>query len=816
MDLPTCPGCGQSVLDDDAEVCPFCGAPMSGNASKSAQKAAKKPKKPSQAPASSQPENGNPSPTSEKKNSSRRKQTAKAQPSDDMKELGLESVIPTDAIQASPRQTKSRRFKVICPMCDVTGYIPLNAASKEIKCPNRKCLSPIFKAPEIKRTEKVNTTGKKVRKNNSKLIIAASAGVILLLVIIAVAVVLKKEPNKAPLFKKSTSPDTTAKTDNSKQDNSDDPANDKTEPSKNETVSNEVIINETINKLMPEYATSFDRNRSKAYCRRLSAIACAITGNIERANEELERFDAVSSSSTYEKIFPISEITWYHLKNNEKDKALKKAEQLLTLKNQLPLQGHTAIDSATTVAAILVALDRQEEAIQLVTKYNQPGLVGQSLALIRKSQSLQDFNFDRFVDQRQSFNTRYPQWSTVTIALAIHGFDTKAENWALNSPNDISRLECLSALIDARTKSIISSDQSNAFNLFKTKITTLPNKYHAFLWARASTNAATYISEKLAQQLLDESYKALTNQPAPEDYKIPDKKQLAKSQLTLTSDPFINAMTKLEIARAEHLLKQQEKSWSSIVQSLSWLKQSAASLNQAKPLIDDFNKRGQQDIQNELKSLLELETKLTTISAYRTYRNNCKQIFSLAEERHSRSISVLSTAISWNLESEVLEDIRNSGEYNSTDLFLQIKEKSKQNGKDLKIPNAILNNKTEPSLHLIKLRYLTALQNDDVSAALKIISKRKNSEKPWKAVQFLAITSKIAREKNIQGFDFLRNLHDPITKEIAIRLFSANLSAEGFAIEAWNFCQKRQERLSPTERISGLLGTIEGILASKR
>jgi len=30
MDLPTCPACKQSVLDDDAVDCPFCGAPMKG------------------------------------------------------------------------------------------------------------------------------------------------------------------------------------------------------------------------------------------------------------------------------------------------------------------------------------------------------------------------------------------------------------------------------------------------------------------------------------------------------------------------------------------------------------------------------------------------------------------------------------------------------------------------------------------------------------------------------------------------------------------------------------------------------------------
>ncbi len=38
MDLPTCPACGQSVLDDDAVDCPFCGASLKGGGKGSAPK----------------------------------------------------------------------------------------------------------------------------------------------------------------------------------------------------------------------------------------------------------------------------------------------------------------------------------------------------------------------------------------------------------------------------------------------------------------------------------------------------------------------------------------------------------------------------------------------------------------------------------------------------------------------------------------------------------------------------------------------------------------------------------------------------------
>src|SRR5262245_2016313 len=43
MDLPTCPACKQSVLDDDAVDCPFCGAPMKGGPGKPRTATAPKP-----------------------------------------------------------------------------------------------------------------------------------------------------------------------------------------------------------------------------------------------------------------------------------------------------------------------------------------------------------------------------------------------------------------------------------------------------------------------------------------------------------------------------------------------------------------------------------------------------------------------------------------------------------------------------------------------------------------------------------------------------------------------------------------------------
>ena len=53
MDFQICPSCQQSVLEDDVEVCPFCGASMKGPPAKTAKPtpAAKKSPTPAKAPA---------------------------------------------------------------------------------------------------------------------------------------------------------------------------------------------------------------------------------------------------------------------------------------------------------------------------------------------------------------------------------------------------------------------------------------------------------------------------------------------------------------------------------------------------------------------------------------------------------------------------------------------------------------------------------------------------------------------------------------------------------------------------------------------
>lgn len=819
MDLPTCPGCGQSVLDDDAENCPFCGASMSGKPGKKSSGPAKKtsspPKAPAPPPASGKPVQKPSRPQAQKpvKKPVSANAAAAQAGQDDLKELGLDSVIPTDAIQASPRQTKSHRFEVTCPMCDTTGYIPMNASNREVKCPNRQCLSPVFKAPEIKRKETVNTTAKKVRKNKSRLIMAGG-GVLLFFILIFVAAIFLKR-NKTDEPENLPNPENITKTANEETENKNEDPDEVTTPVEEEVVSNEEIIKDITTQLIPSYASVNDRNRSKSYCRRLAAIAFAITGQVDQAKEELANFDKVGSSSPYEKIFPLSEMIWHYLAEGDRENAIKLTEELALLENELPNQGYTAIDSATTIASVYAALDKLDEAKTLVRKYNNPELVGQGLAIVRKSQYLQEFHFDQFLESQRVFDTIAPQWSTVACSLSVNGHDKEALTWCENAPNDLARLECYSEVINALARSIRKGDQSKAFETYKTKITRLPEKFHSTLWARAAINSFASINNETASLMLDEALKVVNKAPDEEAFKIPDRKTLASEELKLDSSPILKALSFYEIARCQHLLAQAENCWSSLVQSHNWLKKSAPQPSEAKTLMDEFKKRRLPEIQKDLKALLDLESEARASLALTQYRNNCRELEEMSSKRYDFTLSLLSTAVLWGLEEEVSKAISDVEDFQSSSLVMLIREKAKLSGQKLEVLPEESNEDVTPSLDQAKMMWQDYYSKGDLRNAMQVIDSRSNSEKPWITIQYLDLTSRIAEDQKHDGMDFLRNLRDPILKEVALRLFAARKSEDGQQVEVWNFMKERRERLNPTERISGLLGTIEGILASE-
>ena len=152
MDLPTCPSCGQSVLDDDATDCPFCGAAMDGSspAKKPAGGAVKK------------------SPSAKK--------TGKDTTTDDDDPFAIKQApAAKKVLPCARRPMKGRLHRVVCPMCDTQGFIPKRAVGHQVKCANPECLVPVFTAGGDKADEKPKAPARVSDEEAAKNAAAAAA-----------------------------------------------------------------------------------------------------------------------------------------------------------------------------------------------------------------------------------------------------------------------------------------------------------------------------------------------------------------------------------------------------------------------------------------------------------------------------------------------------------------------------------------------------------------------------------------------------------------------------------------------------------------
>ena len=234
MSLPTCPSCGQSVLEDNPVDCPFCGAAMDGSrGAKNTPRpkagpvinrpgARKIPEKPA-APTAPVVDSVTPAPEAPKPAARPAGGPRGSKPvvdEDDPFGVGMASAA-AQAIQATAKPEKGRLLKVVCPMCEQVGFVPKNAVGKSVKCANEKCMVPIFTAHDP--SEQV-TDRKPVRmsdeaeaarraadaarpKKRNPMVVYGIVGGILLLLTIALIPLLNKAPDNPELNKPVVIPD---------------------------------------------------------------------------------------------------------------------------------------------------------------------------------------------------------------------------------------------------------------------------------------------------------------------------------------------------------------------------------------------------------------------------------------------------------------------------------------------------------------------------------------------------------------------------------------------------------------------------------
>lgn len=456
MDLPTCPSCGQSVLDDDVDDCPFCGASLSG-------KPAAKPKQPAAAESSSA------APETEAKSAStatKTKPKSKAAPAkstatkqapseDDPFALERATAARRKVVQLKPRPQPGRKHEVVCPMCETIGYTARKAAGMDVKCANPNCEFPLFTAPAVESEEEAEAAAEAQAAKDTSwkrflTPVNVGIGVFVLLALIIVAMYLPGSGSNSTPGPDGPDPvtDNTKKGDKPIEENGPNVVgprkNEKTDAEKIAELRQEVLLRisrQSINDLLP-----------KAIARHLTVIAFARAGKTKEAEDALTQLRTVAQGSGGEffLIRPLATLAQAHRKAGDEKTANERLDEAKTILAGLKKDvGRSRYDAMTTVAAWLTAAGKLNDAKELLNADQSSDAVAQESLILFAARTVERDNVGAAIANRPVRHTASAAAVSVTLLLAAHDHMADALKWAQAQSTD-SRPACLTAWAEAR------------------------------------------------------------------------------------------------------------------------------------------------------------------------------------------------------------------------------------------------------------------------------------------------------------------------------------------------------------------------------
>ena len=658
MDFPVCPACSQSVLDDDAEDCPFCGSSM--KAKPGAKPAAPKPAASASAKLGAAPSK----PTAAGKGTSANKHGGgKAGAADD---FPFDADLPASksAIQAMPNATKQRSLKVVCPMCETAGYVPPTAAGQEVKCANPKCMMPVFKAPATV----VVAPPTPPKKSNLLPIIGVTAVVLVVagLGIFVLPGLLASKPKPSGMSDEarelmaemskgnSGTPTTSTKTTRANTT----PTNTTTTPgtTKNNVTgaapkSAEAVIAEALKQLNDACLVGDRRQRSKPYCRQLAAEANALAGDAAAAREHLAQLIVVGKDVPYYRIVPNLELFWSEWSAGDKAAAAKSLDAALADAPKIPKVGRNQLEIAGRLAAALVEGGRIPDALTVLQGHQSAEADGQLAAHV---QMVTDGRLARLTSVRAVLPWSAPQAVAATATLVTRGQLTAARDWAAAQPNDEAKSECLAIWAEGAARGQAQPGSADSNKEIVDAVQALAPTLAARVWARAAYGrfaakdvGGTAATLKLARDLL-------TTVAAPSEPTMPEIKQTMKFTLPAPA-PLIQAATAAaEIAFVQSLSADTLKDAEA---SLELALQFARGLAPGLPAVSQRSNEAEQLGASGLLGLLKGELKLKTDDEGRLavgrYRRALTDITDASRQRFELQTRLLSRFADFGLKDKV-------------------------------------------------------------------------------------------------------------------------------------------------------------------
>lgn len=790
MDLRMCPSCQQSVLDDDAQDCPFCGAAMDGSSGATKAKT----------PSGKQP--------ASKKARPEKKQAAPAISSPEKKDddpFAVEIKTNKQAIPLRRKPTAKISFRIVCPMCDTSGFATKAVAGKEVKCPNPDCLMPVFTAPEIKKEEP------KVEKKSifTPALIAGAGGGVLIIGILLFFFLQAPAPKPKPLVDQGESNETPTGTEESPQRT---PVEQVKQPPKISIAKvKEQILEQNTDAVLQR------KNRSKSFCRRLSSETYVELGDIKKALYQLEKLDRLNEDLAFFKITPLVKIGWYHLANSDREAARKVAAQALELaKRYRPNIGRDSIGHTVFLGSLLIALEEFEKVGSLLQSREE--IQKAKLETVRVSMILQDHSYD--LDQNYQWLPRQqleaPLMFAAGYGAAVRGHGKQTLAWVNSISNPTYKSNALAGYMAGMSVNNPNYDVLSEVGLAGLSSQQIQRAVAICLQIKAFQKSSTQ-----ARAILAQLQKEISTWKLPAVATIPDDSGIYKGKYQRApAEVLIAIQTYRLVARYLASDGQHELAWKQIEQAMLWAAAIAPSRTQTANLMKHLQ-RDQKKIQSELASEFKITQSVNKRNAYNKYRNNARRIESDANLRLDLEAALLGDSLKWGLAPELYQSYQTQLSAKKEDSnFVAVVEKSLLSElafhlESAKKTDAVAELKEKfptiitvsaPSKIWLELQRL--VDAGSIKQAQAIIEKEQAKlNEPQLQLRFACrIAQKSSAEMTL---NWVKSIPNIITQELAYQLTATLQSKKGFIREYWKICNEQQ--LEPTKKCSVHLGLIEGL-----
>ena len=839
MVLPTCPSCGQSVLDDDVKECPFCNASMTSSSEPAPQKpktvvppSKKKPVDPVKQSA--------PKPKVSKSSPVESSSRTKPKPKKEDPASNSNRVASTDGvgIPLEKFRSKTNRFAVVCPMCDTKGFAPKSASGREVRCVNSKCLVPLFDAPRLK-TEKKEETAE--QRSMMPLI---SGGVVLLAIAGAVVWFLVIKPQGSgsdPIIKKPPVIVDNSTNNDGNVDNDPDKKNPETnDPPAIIFPSFIEIQNEALAKMIPA-AQQVSNNRSKPYCRWQTAETYLEAGKYDLARAEIKQLGRVKPSIPFYQLMPLTKLAWKEIENDQDPTATIK--QAFALASQFPRPGKEAFEAKVKLASLLIAKNRQADALALIKTEREDQSTGRFTSLLLQTEIEETGDFDAVVSKAPILPLRQPQWSAVAMLLVSHGALEKAINWSIQHPEPVVKAQSLASCFETKafltfSKSKSGSKKESITQLLskKSKVEKLGKETNAYILTRVAMEQFSHGDEAEAVKTLAIAKQYLTKIKIPDALPRPDMKMMYRGRFPAHKQLEILAFAYAEVARLEALLGHPEESWKQLQNGLACTRAMTPSPAVCREIVAKLKQMGSAYFKSKLKELLELKTNDEAGLAFKDYRTHARQLAKKSEARFQLQTTMLIHATSWKglpllvlteiKERQANQDIDQREPYQETRIIDYLRtwfdgikdkailEKIKSLPKLDDITKLLTSGSRRIPVPVLLHAYRTRIKEGLLKEAAEVIKPGGTLGRHLSSMTALqSVCQLVKQDKHKEALQLTSAFADPLVREPALRLISMLATSRGKGQPFWE--ESKHFSFHPTEKISLYHGMVTGIAAGK-